>query len=76
MSYFYERNDVSNTIIMVMGVYYRCTVVIPAITRSDGGTENGLLAACQMFLRRHHQDSLAAEKSHMYGTSMANQVKK
>ena len=55
---------------------YYIFIVIPAITRTDGGTENVLLAACQMFLRRNHEDSLAAEKSHMYGTSMANQVSK
>lgn len=49
-------------------------VVVPAMTRSDAGTENGLLATCQMFLRRNCSDNLAGNNSHVYGSSMANQV--
>ena len=45
-----------------------------AITCSDVGTENVLLAACQMFLRWNHVESLATEKTHMYRISMANQI--
>ena len=48
--------------------------VVPAMTRSDKGTENGLLATCQMFLRRNCSDSLAGSNSHVYGSSMRNQV--
>ena len=44
------------------------------MTRSDSGTENGLLATCQTYLRRNFEDNLAAEKSHVYGTSVQNQV--
>ncbi|KAJ7358938.1 hypothetical protein OS493_020779 [Desmophyllum pertusum] len=43
------------------------------MTRSDKGTENGLLATCQMFLRRNCSDSLAGSNSHVYGSSMRNQ---
>ena len=44
------------------------------MTRSDAGTENGLLATCQMFLRQNCSDNLAGNKSHVYGGSMGNQV--
>ena len=44
------------------------------MTRTDAGTENGILATCQTFLRQNFEDSLAGEKSHVYGTSMLNQV--
>ena len=44
------------------------------MTRTDAGTENGSLATCQTFLRQNFEDSLAGEKSHVYGTSMLNQV--
>ena len=44
------------------------------MTRSDAGTENGILASCQTYLRRNFYDNLAGEKSHVYGTSMLNQV--
>ena len=32
------------------------------------------MASCQTYLRRNCLDDLAGEKSHMYGTSMLNQV--
>ena len=48
--------------------------VLPAMTRSDAGTENGLLAICQMFLRQNCSDNLAGNKSYVYGSSMGNQV--
>lgn len=51
-----------------------CYLVIPAMTRSDPGTENGLLATCQTYLRQYCGDSLAGEKSHVYGSSLQNQV--
>ena len=54
--------------------FYLGLAVIPAMTRSDAGTENGLLATCQMFLRRNCTDGLAGSQSHVYGTSMRNQV--
>lgn len=49
-------------------------IVVPAMTRSDAGTENGIVATCQTYLRRNFFDNLAGEKSHVYGTSMLNQV--
>ena len=55
-------------------ISYLGLAVIPAMTRSDAGTENGLLATCQMFLRRNCTDGLAGSQSHVYGTSMRNQV--
>lgn len=58
----------------LMLFFYFALVVIPAMTRSDAGTENGLLATCQMFLRRNCTDGLAGSNSHVYGTSMRNQV--
>lgn len=53
--------------------FVQANQVIPAMTRSDAGTENGLLATCQMFLRRNSTDGLAGSQSHVYGTSMRNQ---
>ena len=49
---------------------YLGLAVIPAMTRSDAGTENGLLATCQMFLGRNCTDGLAGPQSHVYDTSM------
>lgn len=57
-----------------MFLLFAVDAVVPAMTRSDAGTENGLLATCQMFLRRNCSDNLAGNKSHVYGSSMANQV--
>ena len=44
------------------------------MTRSDPGTENGLLATCQAYLRQYCGDNLAGEKSHVCGSSLQNQV--
>ena len=41
--------------------------------RADFGTENTHVAQIQRFLRRHNVDSLAKEKSFVYGKSAANQ---
>ena len=39
----------------------------PTILRTDRGTENGIMAASQSFLRRNHTDSLSGVKAHRYG---------
>lgn len=46
----------------------------PAILRSDYGTENSILAAIQIALRYEHGDSLAKERSFIYGPSKNNVV--
>ena len=45
----------------------------PTLLRTDRGTENGIMATIQCFLRRNHQDSLADLKAHRYGSSHTNQ---
>ena len=45
----------------------------PTILRTDRGTENGIMAASQSFLRRDHTDSLSGVKAHRYGSSHTNQ---
>ena len=45
----------------------------PRRVRADRGTENGLVKELQTFLRRNHHDSMADEKSFIYGTSVTNQ---
>lgn len=46
---------------------------VPCVVRSDCGTENGNVASIQHFLRLNSNDSLAGEKSFMYGKSISNQ---
>lgn len=45
----------------------------PTILRTDRGTENGIMATAQAFLRRNHDDSLAGIKAHRFGSSHSNQ---
>ena len=45
----------------------------PRRVRADRGTENSKVRNVQRLLRRNHQDSLAGEKSFVYGQSIANQ---
>ena len=45
----------------------------PTILRTDKGTENGIMAAAQSFLRRDHLDALSGIKAHRYGSSHSNQ---
>jgi hypothetical protein len=45
----------------------------PTLLRTDRGTENGIMATVQCFLRRNHQDSLAGVSAHRYGSSHSNQ---
>ena len=40
----------------------------------DPGTENPVIARCQMFLRRNDSYSLAGAKSYFEGSSVVNQV--
>ena len=46
---------------------------IPRRLRTDCGTENGLAAGIQEFLRRNCGDALASSGSHIYGSSHSNQ---
>ena len=46
----------------------------PSVLRSDYGTENSIIAAIQIAFRYHHDDSLAREKSFLYGPSVHNIV--
>ena len=45
----------------------------PTLLRTDRGTENGIMATIQCFLRRNHTDSLSELKAHRYGSSHTNQ---
>ena len=45
----------------------------PVIVRSDCGTENGIIAAAQSFLRHVGDDMFAGIDAHKYGSSPANQ---
>lgn len=47
--------------------------IFPSRLRTDCGTENGLMATFHCFLRSQHTDEFAGIKSHMYGSSTANQ---
>lgn len=47
---------------------------VPAIIRSDCGTENSSLSACQMLLRHDDDDEFKGEKSFRYGSSTTNTV--
>lgn len=43
------------------------------IVRTDCGTENGIIAATQCYFRSAGNDAFAGYKSHVYGSSHANQ---
>ena len=45
----------------------------PRKIRADRGTENVHICSSQRFLRRHHIDACAGEKSFQYGRSVSNQ---
>ena len=45
----------------------------PTLLRTDCGTENGITASIQCFLRADGDDQFAGEKSHLYGSSTSNQ---
>lgn len=57
-------------------IVYNCDIILnlvcPCRTRTDPGTENPILAKCQMFLRRHHNDELQGPNSHYTGSQHAN----
>ena len=42
--------------------------------RSDHGTENTIIALCQMALRHHHTDHHAGSNSFVFGSSVRNTV--
>ena len=45
----------------------------PILLRTDCGTENGIMAAMQCYLRQDGNDEFSGEKAHRYGTSPSNQ---
>ena len=45
----------------------------PTLVRTDCGTENGVMAGIQCFLRSDGDDQFAGEKAHLYGSSTSNQ---
>ena len=45
----------------------------PLLLRTDCGTENGTMASMQAYFRQNQGDMFAAENSHKYGSSPANQ---
>ena len=51
------------------------TKKIPSIIRLDTGTETGVLASIQAFLRRNHED-MAPEDTVQYGTSTTNRIER
>lgn len=67
----------SNNDPRVMGkLFFNCIKELklcPTILRTDRGTENGIMATAQCFLRRNHPDSLSEVKAHRYGSSHSNQ---
>ena len=46
---------------------------VPLVVRGDCGTENTYIAAVQRYLRKDCDDSIAGNKSFLYGKSVANQ---
>ena len=47
---------------------------VPRCIRMDRGTENRLIEDIQISFRADHTDSMAGEKSVLYGSSVHNQV--
>ena len=47
--------------------------ICPTILRTDKGTENGMMAVAQCYLRRNHLDVFAGVSAHQYGSSHSNQ---
>ena len=45
----------------------------PTVLRTDRGTENGLMASAQCYLRRNHRDQYNGLRAHRYGSSHSNQ---
>ena len=61
---------------IVASFYYDCVKEIggcPVIVRTDCGTENGILAAAQCFLRQDGDNLFAGIDAHKYGSSPSNQ---
>ena len=59
-------------VVFFLGCVKECSGC-PILVRTDCGTENGVVAAIQSYLRQESTDEFAGEKSHRYGTSPANQ---
>lgn len=61
----------------VIAYYYLCAIKehnsLPAIVRSDRGTENTLIESMQKILRHDHEDAAAKEYSFLKGKSTANE---
>ena len=61
---------------VVAKLFFNCVKELqfcPTVLRTDRGTENGIMATTQCFLRRNHQDSHSEVKAHRYGSSHSNQ---
>ena len=69
--------NLTNSDPKVIGNYFieavRCRKGCPRRVRADMGTENGHVEQIQKFLRRHHNDAVAGDKSFLYGKSTSNQ---
>jgi hypothetical protein len=67
----------SNNDPKVTATFFRDSVLevggCPSLLRTDHGTENGIIASAQCFLRRNENDSLAGLKAHRFGSSHSNQ---
>ena len=67
----------SNNDPKVIGKLFKDAVIeaggCPSILRADRGTENGIMASGQCFLRRIGTDSFAGLKAHRFGSSHSNQ---
>ena len=55
--------------------YFLHAIGCPTVLRCDKGTENCMIATAQTSFRMFHEDSLAAEKSVIYGASTSNTVR-
>ena len=67
----------SNNDPQVVGrLFYNCVTNLqfcPTILRTDLGTENGIMASAQCFLRRNDTDTHCDVNAHRYGSSHTNQ---
>ena len=71
-----EANDTNRDPGVVAGYYLKAVQkrkACPVLVRGDRGTENCFVQTMQTLLRRNHADSLAGDKSFIYGQSTANQ---
>ena len=66
----------NNSPVVPLNLFMDCVKEIgacPTLLRTDHGTENGLMAAAQCFLRGEDNDIFSGESAHRYGSSPKNQ---